>query len=113
MKTHLPLVLLALLLHVSVPLASAQTAEGAQAADDGVAELNAAVDPEDPQFYVAAQMVAQFRAELVNAAAPFDASLALDFLRATRPTYADALAAAGYVQPLQEQSLEMTIAAYV
>jgi hypothetical protein len=84
-----------------------------KAAADGVAELNAGVDPEDPQFYNAAQVVAQLRAELVNAAAPFDASLALDFLRATRPAYPEALAAAGYMQPSQEQQLEMSVAANV
>lgn len=82
-----------------------------KAAADGIAELNAAVDPEDPQFYNAAQTVAQLRFELVNAAVPYDANLALEFLRATRPTYAEALEAAGYGQPLQEQSLEMSIVA--
>src|ERR1044072_4768967 len=81
-----------------------------KAAADGVVELNAAVDPEDQQFYNAAQTVAQLRGELVNAAAPFDANLALEFLRATRPTYTEALMAAGYGQPWQEQSLEMLIA---
>jgi hypothetical protein len=80
-----------------------------KAAADSVAELNAAVDPEDPQLYNDAQTVAQLRSELINTAAPFDASLALEFLRATRPTYTEALAAAGYGQPWQEQSLEMNI----
>ena len=80
-----------------------------KAAADGVAELNAAVDPEDPQLYNAAQTVAHLRAELVNVAAPFDANLALEFLRATRPTYTEALAAAGYGQPWQEQSLELNV----
>lgn len=80
-----------------------------KAAADGVAELNAAVDPEDPQFYNAAQTVAQLRSELVNAAVPYDASLALEFLRATRPAYVAALEAAGYGQTVQEQALEMNI----
>lgn len=84
-----------------------------KAAADGVAELNAAVDTEDPQLYNAAQTVSQLRAELINAAAAFDANLALDFLRATRPAYADALAAAGYGQPWPEQGLEMSIVAYI
>lgn len=84
-----------------------------KAAADGVAELNAAVDPEDPQFYNAAQTVAQLRFELVNAAVPYDATLALEFLRATRPAYGAALEAAGYGQPLQEQSVEMSIVAHV
>jgi hypothetical protein len=84
-----------------------------KAAADSIAELNAAVDPEDPQLYNAAQTVAQLRVELVNAATPFDANLALEFLRATRPTYAEALTAAGYGQPLQEQQLEMSIVANV
>ena len=80
-----------------------------KAAADGIAEMNAAVDVEDPQLYMAAQAVGQLRYELVNAAAPYDASLALDFLRATRPTYADALTAAGYGMSWPEQSLEMSI----
>lgn len=80
-----------------------------KAAADSIAEMNAAVDPEDTQLYNAAQTVAQLRGELVNATAPFDANLALEFLRATRPTYLEALAAAGYGQPWQEQSLEMSI----
>ncbi|MDT5268047.1 MAG: hypothetical protein QOH49_233 [Acidobacteriota bacterium] len=84
-----------------------------KAAADGIAELNAAVDPEDPQLYIAAQTVAQLRGELVSAAAPFDANLALEFLRATRPTYSEALVAAGYGQPSQEQSLEMSIVANI
>jgi hypothetical protein len=172
MKTGLPLLLLALLLHAQAPAANAQApaeaaaaeaervraglerkalglVEGAlaeaqslrlpenrvraqataarllwprdakaaraafKAAADGVAELNAAVDPEDPQFYNAAQLVSQLRAELVYAAAPFDAGLALEFLRATRPSYAEALAAAGFGQPSQERALEMNIAGYL
>jgi hypothetical protein len=84
-----------------------------KAAADGVAGLNAAIDPEDPQLHNAAQAVAHLRAELINTAAPFDATLALEFLRATRPTYAEALAAAGYGHPWQEQSLEMSVAAGV
>jgi hypothetical protein len=84
-----------------------------KAATDGVVELNAAVDPEDPQVYNAAQTVMQLRTELVNVVAPFDANLALEFLRATKPTYAEALAAAGYGQPWQEQQLEMSIAANI
>ena len=173
MKTLLPLLLFALLLHTHAPSAPAQTPAGAKAAEeaerlrvelepkalglveealaeaqslklaenrvraqataarllwprdpkaaraafkaaaDSIAELNAAVDPEDPQLYNAAQTVAQLRGELVNAAAPFDANLALEFLRATRPAYAEALAAAGYGQPWQEQALEMSIVAQV
>ncbi|HEX8336762.1 MAG TPA: hypothetical protein VF621_08525, partial [Pyrinomonadaceae bacterium] len=84
-----------------------------KAAADGVAELNAAVDPEDPQFYGAGHSVLNLRAELVQAAAQFDANLALDFLRATRPAYAETLAAAGFGQPSQEQSLEMSIAGHL
>lgn len=79
-----------------------------KAAADGVAALGAGVDPEDPQFYNAAQMVMQLRGELVQIAAPHDAKLALEFLRATRPPYAEVLAAAGYGQ--QEQSIELGLA---
>lgn len=84
-----------------------------KAAADGVAELNAAVNPEDPQLYNAAQTVAQLRADLINVATPYDANLALDFLRATRPTYTEAMAAVGYGQPWHEQSLEMSIVSNV
>jgi hypothetical protein len=79
-----------------------------KAAADGIAELNAAVDPEDQQFYNAAQTAMQYRGELLQIAAQFDAKLALEFLRATRPAYAEAMAAAGYGQ--QEQMLELTLA---
>lgn len=173
MKTGLPLLLLALLLHTYMPAAHAQTpADGEAAAEaaharvelerkalglveealaeaqslkllenriraqttaarilwprnakaartafkaaaDGVIELNAAIDPEDPQLYNAAQTVAQLRGELINVASSFDANLALEFLRATRPTYTEALAAAGYGQPWQEQQLEMGIVANI
>ncbi len=84
-----------------------------KAAADGVAEMNAAIDPEDPQLYAAAQTVVNLRTELINTASPFDANLALEFLRATRPTYAEAMAAAGYAQPWQEQSLEMSVVANI
>ncbi|HEX8283259.1 MAG TPA: hypothetical protein VF588_07885 [Pyrinomonadaceae bacterium] len=80
-------------------------------AADGVAELNAAVNPEDQQFYVAAQGVMQLRGEMVQIAAQHDAKLALEFLRATRPPYAETLAAAGYGQ--QEQLIELTLAARI
>jgi len=79
-----------------------------KAAADGIAELNAGVDPEDQQFYNAAQTVMQLRGEMLQVAAQFDAKLALEFLRATRPAYVEALAAAGYGQ--QEQVLELTLA---
>lgn len=79
-----------------------------KAAADGVAALNAGVDPEDPQFYIAAQTVMQLRGEMVQIAAQHDAMLALEFLRATRPSYIDALAAAGYGQ--QEEAIELGLA---
>lgn len=84
-----------------------------KAAADGVAELNASVDLEDPQLYNVAQAASNLRAELVNAAVLYDANLALEFLRATRPAYAEALAAAGFSQPAMEQSLEMSIAGHL
>ncbi|HEY0170785.1 MAG TPA: hypothetical protein VGB98_07165 [Pyrinomonadaceae bacterium] len=79
-----------------------------KAAADGVAALNAGVDPEDPQFYGAAQTVMQLRGEMVQIAAQHDAKLALEFLRATRPSYVETLAAAGYGQ--QEQAIELGLA---
>jgi hypothetical protein len=93
------------------PRDAAAGREAFKAAADGIAELSAGVDPEDPQFYGAAQTVMQFRGELLQIAAQFDAKLALEFLRATRPPYADALAAAGYGQ--QEQQLETNLASRI
>ncbi len=79
-----------------------------KSAADGIAALSADVDPEDPQFYVAAQTVMRWRGEMVEIAAQHDAKLALEFLRATRPSYVEALAAAGYGQ--QEQAIELGLA---
>lgn len=85
--------------------------EAFKAAADGLAEMSADVDPEDPQFYGAAQAVVQLRSEMLQIAGQFDAKLALEFLRATRPPYADALVAAGYGQ--QEQMLETNLASRI
>jgi hypothetical protein len=82
-----------------------------KAAADGVAELSAGVDPEDQQFYAAAQAVMQLRGELLQVAGQYDPKLALEFLHATRPPYAEALAAAGYGQ--QEQMLETNLASRI
>ena len=82
-----------------------------KAAADGLAELSAGVDPEDQQFYSAAQTVMQLRTEMLQIAGQFDVKLALEFLRATRPPYADAFAAAGYGQ--QEQMLETNLASRI
>jgi len=81
-----------------------------KAAADGVAALNASVDTEDPQFYSAAQTLTQLRSELVQVAGQFDPKLALEFLRATRPPFAEAFQSAGLGHPSQEQMLEMTLA---
>ena len=92
----------------------AQAARAAfKAAADSLAAFNAVVDPEDPQFYQTAQMAMHLRGELVQAAGQFDAKLALEFLRTTRPAYAAALTAAGYNQAAQEQTLEMSLAGQV
>jgi hypothetical protein len=82
-----------------------------KAAADGVVELSAGVDPEDPQFYDAAQAVMQLRGEMVQIAGQFDAKLGLDFLRATRPAFAEAGAAAGFGQ--NEQVYELNLATRV
>ncbi|HEX8353499.1 MAG TPA: hypothetical protein VF611_11405, partial [Pyrinomonadaceae bacterium] len=79
-----------------------------KAAADGIAVLNAGVDPEDQQFHSAAQTATQLRAEMIQIASQFDAKLALEFLRATRPAYVEALAAAGYGR--QEDALELNLA---
>lgn len=82
-----------------------------KAAAEGIAELGAGVDPEDPHFYGAAQVVMVLRGELLQIAGQHDTKLALEFLRATRPPYADVLAAAGY--GLQEQMLETSLASRI
>lgn len=82
-------------------------------AADGVSALGAQVDPEDPQFYNAAQSASQLRVELVQAAARFDPKLALDYLRSTRPQHPEAFQAAGYNQLSQEQALEMSLAGQI
>lgn len=82
-------------------------------AADGLAALNANINPEDPQLYHVAQAAMQMRGELVHLAARHDARLALEFLRSSRPHYAEALAAAGYGHPTQEQMLETNLASQV
>ncbi|HEX8556806.1 MAG TPA: hypothetical protein VF668_01820, partial [Pyrinomonadaceae bacterium] len=89
--------------------AAARAAFDAAAA--GVADLSARVDPEDQQFYGAAQGVMQLRGEMLQLAGQYDPKAALDFLRASRPAYAEALAAAGYGQ--QEQTFELNLAAQI
>jgi hypothetical protein len=82
-----------------------------KAAADEVVALNNSVDAEDPQFYNAAQTVTQLRTELLQAVTPYDPKLALEFLRATRQTYAAAYH--GFGQPDQEQMLEMNLASQI
>src|SRR5688500_2408920 len=85
--------------------------EAFDAAAVGLAALTAEVNPEENQFYNAAQTVMQLRGEMLQLAGQHDAKLALDFLRATRPSYAEALTAAGFGQ--QELMLELTLAGQV
>jgi hypothetical protein len=84
-----------------------------KAAADELAAYGSSLDPEDQQFYNAAQSQAQMRNELIQAVAQLDPALALEYLRATRMPHADALRAAGYPQDAQEQQLEMGLAARV
>ncbi len=82
-----------------------------KSAADALAEMSASLDPEDVQFYAAAQTVAQLRAELVQVAGQFDTKLALDFLRATRPAYGEGFDARG--RSSQEQTLELGLAGQI
>lgn len=84
-----------------------------KSAAEAVAAYGASLDAEDPQFYNAGQSASQMRAELINAVAQYDPKLALEYLRATRQPYADALRASGYAPEVQEQQLEMSLAARV
>ena len=82
-------------------------------AADGIAALLAALEPEDQQFYNAAQAVASMRNELLQAVAPHDPKLALDFLRATRQPHPEAFGGQLQWQLTQEQMLEANLAAQI
>ena len=82
-----------------------------KAAADEVVALNNRVDAEDTQFHNDANAVTQLRNELLQMVTPFDASLALEFLRATRQPYLAAVQSFG--QPDQEHNLEMNLATQI
>lgn len=82
-----------------------------KSAADAVAALTGALDPEDPEFYNAAQAVSSMRAQLLQAVAPHDPKLALDFLRATRVPHPEAFGGQFRWQLTQEQMLEANLAA--
>jgi hypothetical protein len=84
-----------------------------KAAADGVAALAGGLDPEDQQFYSAAQAVAQMRGELLQAVAQRDPKLALDFLRATRQPHPEAFRGQGNWLLNQEQMLEANLAGQI
>jgi hypothetical protein len=84
-----------------------------KSAAEAIASYGASLDPEDPQFTSAGQSASQMRGELVQAVAQYDPKLALEYLRATRQPYADAMRASGYVPDTQEQQLELSLAARV
>src|SRR5205085_4055038 len=81
-----------------------------KAAADAVAALNSGLDPEDQQFYNAAQAVSQMRNELLQAAAQRDPKLALDFLRATRQPHPEAFQPQNNWLLNQEQMMEASLA---
>ena len=84
-----------------------------KSAAHAVASYGASLDPEDPQFYGAAQSAAQMRGDLIQAVAQYDPKLALEYMRATRLPFAEALRASGYATDAQEQQLELSLAARV
>ena len=84
-----------------------------KAAADGIAALNGGLDPEDQQFYNAAQAVAQMRSELLQTVAQRDPKLALDFLRATRLPHPEVLQGQGNWLLSQEQMLEASLAGQI
>lgn len=84
-----------------------------KAAADGIAALNAGLDPEDPQFYNTAQVVVQMRNELLQATAPHDAKLALDFLRATRQPHPEAFQPQNNWLLNEEQAMEANLAGQI
>jgi uncharacterized protein YjgD (DUF1641 family) len=82
-----------------------------KSAADGVAALIGGLDPEDQQFFNAAQPVLQMRSELVQTVAQHDPALALDFLRATRLPRLEAFRGQADWLLNQEQMLEANVAA--
>jgi hypothetical protein len=82
-----------------------------KSAADAVAALLGALDPEDPDFYNAAQAVASIRTQLLQTVAPHDPKLALDFLRATRMPHPEAFGEQFRWQITQDQMLEANLAA--
>jgi hypothetical protein len=84
-----------------------------KSAADGVTALVAGLDPEDPQFFNAAQSVLQMRGELVQAVVQNDPKLALDFIRATRLPHPEALRGQGDLLFTQEQALETNVASFL
>lgn len=84
-----------------------------KSAADAFVAYGASLDAEDPQFYNAGQSALQLRGEFIQAVAQHDPKLALEYLRATRQPYAEALRAAGYAHDTQEQQLELSLAARV
>lgn len=84
-----------------------------KSAAEAIVSYGASLDTEDPQFYNAGQSASQMRWELIQAIAQCDPKLALEYLRATRQPYANALRASGYEPDTQERQLEMSLAARV
>lgn len=82
-------------------------------AADGIAALNAGLDPEDQQFFNAAQAVAQMRNELLQTVVQRDPKLALDFLRATRQPHPEVFQGQGNWLFSQEQMLEANLAGQI
>ncbi|MDQ3258864.1 MAG: hypothetical protein M3R15_34200, partial [Acidobacteriota bacterium] len=74
--------------------------------------LTGASDMSDPNVHNSAQMVMQFRHELLNVMSKRDPKLALEFLRATRQPQIN-YHGPDYRAPDQELMLEMTLAAQV
>ncbi len=74
--------------------------------------MTGASDMSDPNVQNSAQMVMQFRHELLNVMSKRDAKLALEFLRATRQPQLN-YHGPDYRAPDQELMLEMTLAAQV
>ncbi len=75
-----------------------------------LSEITATVDSGEPEYFNLAQLSQQLRQEILQVAANHDPKLALDFLRASRPTSNEQLS---YGQPNFEAQLEMRMAGQI
>ncbi|HYP01601.1 MAG TPA: hypothetical protein VER76_15530 [Pyrinomonadaceae bacterium] len=75
-----------------------------------LAAMSGAIETDDPQYYNLANAASQLRQRMLTTIAQYDAKLALEFLRATRPPPPPAQPGTNFRQPDQELMLEAQLA---